>query len=89
MSNTSSPYKVIIAYTHVDLFASVDDAERAINALNRSTVTRFGQLIYSHCLISVVTRVGLDALYDSVSSSPIFIALFSNENFIRFSRRHR
>ena len=66
VSATPLPCKLIMAYTHVDQFADVVGAEHAWHLLNRLVVRRFAHRVHGHCLLSTVTRDGIEQLSEMI-----------------------
>jgi hypothetical protein len=64
---TAAPYKLVIAFTHVDLFVDHVTLEQAWLSLSRTVTRRFAHCIHGHCMVSVVTRAGMQQLAEMIA----------------------
>jgi hypothetical protein len=74
ISNTPLPRKILIAYTHIDMFASPSMAQKALTELIGESMRRFSSLLTQcvHIPLSLVSHAGVDTLLDSVRFSYVF-----------------
>jgi hypothetical protein len=63
---TAAPYKLIIVFTHVDLFADHVMLEQAWLNLRRTVMRRLAHCIHERCMVSLLTRAGVQQLREIV-----------------------
>jgi hypothetical protein len=67
LTATAAPYKLIMVFTHVDMFRDDVAVEQAWAAINRTVIRRFAHCIHGRCMLSVVSREGVHQLRKMVA----------------------
>lgn len=63
---TAAPYKLILAFTHVDQFGDRISLEHAWLNLSRTVTRRFSHCVHGHCMLALPTRQGVAQLSEMV-----------------------
>jgi hypothetical protein len=67
LTATAAPYKLITVFTHVDKFRDDVAVEQAWTAINRAVIRRFAHCIHGRCMLSLVSREGVQQLRKMVT----------------------
>jgi hypothetical protein len=71
---TAAPYKLIIVFTHVDLFHDDGSVEQAWLNLSRTVIRRFAHCMHERCMVSTVTRAGVQRLREIIVECAVMLS---------------